>query len=644
MKHYIYPLILALLAAPLSTLAQQAAPGTVPEWDEAVVEQFATIPVQESGRVKPLDTYAQFLMLRINGKRGITLENGQRLKPTEWLMTCLLYPEVAQDFRHFIVDNKEAVAAIGVPTHEGLRDRYSYNELLPGREKLYELARQYSEIDNKERSPIQQQILNLGNNVFEFDQIIHFFDFAESTFSVPAGTTLGNAFPEAEGVSFSEALNRAPQVLLELREKNQTLTPEVLDQEVRAFSALMNELDRAAMFSQVLAVLPPQNPDIKEWRSPADLLTASFDLSQPREDNAALLAKLENLYDTRNDRAAFAAAVNEFHTAVQEVASARGEYDKVPLEYFYYQSQLLFLSQWLYVLSFLFIAVTWLMRRRKWADWGGMIAVLLPTLLLIAGITLRCIIRERPPVSTLYETILFITAVAVLMTLIMEYINRQRIAIAVGSLLGVIGMFLAYRYELKEGVDTMPSLVAVLDTNFWLSTHVTTVTAGYAAGLLAGAIAHIYLFGKFFGFRKNDKNFYRNLGRMTYGVLAFGLIFATVGTILGGIWANYSWGRFWGWDPKENGALMIVLWSLVIFHARLGRYIGDLGTAVCSIILAMIVAFSWWGVNLLGVGLHSYGFTSGIMNLLMIYWLSECVVILFGLNVALRDRLKTQEA
>jgi ABC-type transport system involved in cytochrome c biogenesis permease subunit len=292
-----------------------------------------------------------------------------------------------------------------------------------------------------------------------------------------------------------------------------------------------------------------------------------------------------------------------------------------------YRAKYLFYAQWLYVLAFVLIAISWLAPQARRFHKVLPVAVAVPTLLLIIGITLRCIIRGRPPVTTLYETILFITAVALVVALIIEWMNRQGIALATGAFLGSLGMFLAHRYELKEGVDTMPSLIAVLDTNFWLSTHVTTVTIGYAAAMLGGALAHLYIFGKLLKFKRDDPGFYRGLTRMVYGVVCFGLIFSAVGTILGGIWANDSWGRFWGWDPKENGALMICLWSLVILHLRLGRYIKDLGIHAGTIVLAMITAFSWWGVNLLGVGLHSYGFTSGIMNLLAAYWIFECVTL-----------------
>jgi cytochrome c biogenesis factor len=119
-------------------------------------------------------------------------------------------------------------------------------------------------------------------------------------------------------------------------------------------------------------------------------------------------------------------------------------------------------------------------------------------------------------------------------------------------------------------------------------------------------------------------------------------VFSTVGTVLGGIWANDSWGRFWGWDPKENGALMIVLWELAMLHARMGGYIRDLGFAVASTFGAIIVAFSWWGVNLLGVGLHSYGFTSGIMPILLGFYAIELVVCACGVLVWVLERYRTQ--
>ena len=263
--------------------------------------------------------------------------------------------------------------------------------------------------------------------------------------------------------------------------------------------------------------------------------------------------------------------------------------------------------------------------------------VIVPTVLLTCGVALRCIIRGRPPVTTLYETILFVTWVIVVVSLFMEFVSRRKIALALGSFLGVLGLFLAIKYEARDGVDTMPSMVAVLDTNFWLAAHVTTIVIGYAAGLLASALAHIYLLGRAFGVKKGDREFYKQFSQMVYGVLCFALLFSVVGTVLGGIWANESWGRFWGWDPKENGALLIVLWQLVILHARLGGYIRDFGIAMAAIFGGVIIAFSWFGVNLLGVGLHSYGFTSGIFRGLMTFYIIEGIVLFLGCGVSIRE-------
>jgi ABC-type transport system involved in cytochrome c biogenesis permease subunit len=205
---------------------------------------------------------------------------------------------------------------------------------------------------------------------------------------------------------------------------------------------------------------------------------------------------------------------------------------------------------------------------------------------------------------------------------------------------GVAIMFLSLRLEQLDAVstgDSIKNLVAVLDTNFWLSTHVTSITFGYCAGLFAWALAATWVLAlPLVQIRRkrhgaSAAGWHRALTRSIYGVVAFGLMFSLVGTILGGIWANYSWGRFWGWDPKENGALVIVLWQLVILHARQGGLIKDLGLALTTVVLGSVVVFSWFGVNQLGVGLHSYGFTTGAATAMTIWHSMNVVLILWGL-------------
>jgi ABC-type transport system involved in cytochrome c biogenesis permease subunit len=182
--------------------------------------------------------------------------------------------------------------------------------------------------------------------------------------------------------------------------------------------------------------------------------------------------------------------------------------------------------------------------------------------------------------------------------------------------------------------DTMEVLQAVLDTQFWLSTHVTCITLGYATTYVAGLIGTIYIVMGAFT-RALTPPIASILNRITYGIICFATFFSFIGTVLGGLWADDSWGRFWGWDPKENGALMIVLWNALVLHARWGGLVRERGIAVLAVFGNIVVSWSWFGVNQLGVGLHSYGFTSGITVTLILYALSQ--VAIMGVGMSPRD-------
>jgi ABC-type transport system involved in cytochrome c biogenesis permease subunit len=163
------------------------------------------------------------------------------------------------------------------------------------------------------------------------------------------------------------------------------------------------------------------------------------------------------------------------------------------------------------------------------------------------------------------------------------------------------------RYALDG--DTMGNLVAVLNTNFWLATHVLTITIGYGCCLVAAIFGHIYLIERL---RKKDSSHLSRLHKNMLGACLVALFFATLGTILGGIWADQSWGRFWGWDPKENGALLVCLWLIWLLHGKISGFLRPLFFASLTALTTIVIAFAWFGVNLLGVGLHSYGFTENI--------------------------------
>jgi ABC-type transport system involved in cytochrome c biogenesis permease subunit len=194
--------------------------------------------------------------------------------------------------------------------------------------------------------------------------------------------------------------------------------------------------------------------------------------------------------------------------------------------------------------------------------------------------------------------------------------------------MGFITLIIAQNLALDG--DTMEMMRAVLDTNFWLATHVVVVTLGYASTFVAGFLAVIYIVRGLFT-KTLDEATGKSLARMIYGIVCFATLFSFVGTVLGGIWADQSWGRFWGWDPKENGALIIVLWNALILHLRWGGMIRERGLVVCAIGGNIVTSWSWFGVNMLGIGLHSYGFTDAAFKWLMMFVISQLGLIVLGL-------------
>ena len=156
------------------------------------------------------------------------------------------------------------------------------------------------------------------------------------------------------------------------------------------------------------------------------------------------------------------------------------------------------------------------------------------------------------------------------------------------------------------------------------------VTLGYSSVALAGFLGIIYILRGLFTTSFNETTA-SSLSRMMYGITCFATLFSFVGTILGGIWADQSWGRFWGWDPKENGALLIVLWNAIILHARWGGFIRERGLAVMSVFGNIVVSLSWFGVNMLGVGLHSYGFMDQAFGTLMTFIAIQLVIMALGM-------------
>lgn len=284
----------------------------------------------------------------------------------------------------------------------------------------------------------------------------------------------------------------------------------------------------------------------------------------------------------------------------------------------------------LYLMALVFVFLSWLI----WQTPMQKTAVGLTTLAFVIhvlGLVVRIWIQGRPPVTNLYSSSIFISLGAVFFGLIFERIYRNGIGTASACMVGFGSLVIAHGFfgmtdGLDSSGDTMEMLQAVLDTNFWLATHVVCITLGYVAMFVAGSLAIIYLLRGILD-RRFDKKTGRSISSMIFGITCFAVIFSFVGTMLGGIWADDSWGRFWGWDPKENGALLIVIWSAIVLHARFGGLAKDRGIAALAIFGNVVTSWSWFGTNLLQEGLHSYGFSEAGFIALMWFVASQLLFI-----------------
>jgi ABC-type transport system involved in cytochrome c biogenesis permease subunit len=279
-----------------------------------------------------------------------------------------------------------------------------------------------------------------------------------------------------------------------------------------------------------------------------------------------------------------------------------------------------------YIVGFLLVLLYWSNLNDLWRVTAARL-MLIGLVVHTAGLIFRMWLEGRPPVTNLYSSAIFIGWGAVILGLVLERFYKDGIGIAVASIVGFLSLIVAHNLSL--GGDTMVMMEAVLDTNFWLATHVVIITLGYASTFIAGFLALIYVVRGVFT-RTLTEKIAKGLARMVYAIVCFSTLFSFVGTVLGGIWADQSWGRFWGWDPKENGALIIVLWNVLILHARWGGLVKDRGLMNLAIVGNIVTSWSWFGVNMLGIGLHSYGFMDAAFKWMMLFVGSQLLFIGLG--------------
>ena len=581
--------------------------------------EFERLPVLHDGRKMPLHTYARLLLIQLSGRSTVAGESAE-----VWLARLLFDPVSTLDDRVFLINHPEVAQALNIPVQDDRR--YSFSDLHGALGRLNELARRAFQLESGDRSQVENELLRLYANQTIYLDLFHSFEFARPhpAFTIQHDDLVEalNLPPSADGrYSFADLFARASrlqQVIQELGEKPQDQWTEL---ERAAFEISNRMFDWSRRHQESTFVLIPLMSHGEEvWLSAWDTFALGF-------SDAASMQALNTLVEIavayqQGAQLEFDMAARQFRRLVMERLEGDRALQMLDMEVRFNRWQTFQRATLFYSLA-LFLSIFALMFRQPWWYRAGLALWILAFLFHSVGMIMRMVIMGRPPMTNLYATFIFVAWVCVILGFLVEAFQRNRMGLLTGSLSGVILLMFSRRFEL-EG-DTMGQVVAVLDSNFWLSTHVTTITAGYAGCLLAAVIGHVWLLLAVL--RPTDRDRLKSTYHAMMGMLAFGLTFAFLGTMLGGVWADQSWGRFWGWDPKENGALLIVLWTAILYHARLARMIGDVAMAAGTIIGAIIVMMAWLGVNLLGVGLHSYGFTSGLAMNLFLYTAFELVFI-----------------
>jgi ABC-type transport system involved in cytochrome c biogenesis permease subunit len=554
-----------------------ALPGGKPRGFD--VSGFGSLPILEGGRVKPLDSLARNSLLVIHSRQGF-MHKGRMVGPDEWMLDVLFRSQEADQQAIFVIDDPDVIGLIGAKQTKN-RNYFSFADLGPHLDEIQKQASTAQPIAPQKRTRFQGAIVTLFDRVYLFYKL-------RNTLQLAGSPGLGW---ELQSLGTPDATLRH------------------------------QDLTQLAQFR----ILPPTsaaNPDA--WQSVGQALSAA-NSGGGLHPGLMPLAKLNAAY-VANDPASFNLALAEMDGVLATVRP--GSLSKASNEIVFNRAQPFFIGLSIYLVAFLVLCFSWLYKPE----------LLRPTAysLLVAGavvhtlgLAARIVLQGRPPVTNLYSSAVFVGWGAVILGLIVERMYRKGFGTAVAAAAGFASLIVAQNLG-TEG-DTMEMMRAVLDSNFWLATHVVTITIGYAGTFLAGAIAIAYTLRKHIA-TTVDLDTDKALVDMAYGIICFSLFFSFVGTVLGGIWADQSWGRFWGWDPKENGALLIVLWNAIILHARMAGYVRERGTMVMAIFGNIITAASWFGVNLLGVGLHAYGFTDSGFVWLLGFWISQ--VLFMGLCYA----------
>jgi len=577
--------------------------------------EFGKLPVVFNGRVKPMDSLARNSLLQLREKQTLNTEpwKGWNEEPkiisaTEWLANVMMNPAIADDWPVFRVDNPDLISLLKLPEKDATKKsdgkNFSWNQIAPLLETFDKENERVEKIEGASRNAYEHAVIKVHERLELYAQ-------------------LENAIQPQDAQNWKSELsgyqNLIPAGVAAVRAQQ---SGQKYDEQIfNRFAGELQRFDFMARLEPPLVVPPEKNSG--DWNTVGTVLLEAAKggkISPAIENYAAMADAFKN-----GDAAEFNSALADYRSSL--IPDFSHALAKLRAEVFFNQMQPFYNAMIIYVFAGLLAVFSWFNLSetlRRSAVWLIALAFLIHT----TGLIYRIVLQGRPPVTNLYSSAIFIGWGACLLGMTLEKFYKNGIGAVVSAGMGFVTLIIAQNLALDG--DTMEMMRAVLDTNFWLATHVVAVTTGYASTFVAGFLALIYIVRGVFT-KTLDEATGKSLARMIYGIVCFATLFSFVGTVLGGIWADQSWGRFWGWDPKENGALIIVLWNALILHLRWAGMIRERGLVVCAIGGNIVTSWSWFGVNMLGIGLHSYGFTDAAFKWLVLFVVSQLGFIALGL-------------
>ena len=362
-----------------------------------------------------------------------------------------------------------------------------------------------------------------------------------------------------------------------------------------------------AMNGSALLIVPAPKSETEAWVVPPE-----FSRYYSETQFAPIQIQLQTMATgyVQGDGFNFSRAASQLRESLRSLSPSIYPQDRqLRLEYFCNHFEAFYRAIWFYGLAFLVLLIAHLRSGARALRNIGVSIAILALAFHASGIVMRCLIAGRPPVTNMYESIIWVSFAVSFFGMIFFVRYRTPVYLLAAVPVTLLALLLVHQMPIAMPSSIDP-LVPVLRDNFWLTIHVLTITLSYAAFALAMGFGHILLWR----YARNPAGARADspMHFWLYRVLQLGVLLLAAGTILGGVWANYSWGRFWGWDPKETWALIALLCYLTALHGRLAGWWTEFGLVVASVVCFLAVLMAWYGVNfVLGKGLHSYGFGIG---------------------------------